>query len=383
MKLNNLFFIFLYLKNMSFSIRKPFKTAFLPSSGDLTYNFSFSPNPVGTRTDSPNVNSFSYAVPAFGNGRWVTSSTRAYESQRQLISTSPTAEFFDICGNYNAGFDINQTFFSNGRFFLATNAYIPYSTDGLNWVDVCDASLSSLNIGGFTNIPSTGRIVGIASNAAVYSDNSGNSWNVVSIPTFNGTKIAYNPDADILAAVSADTVSPPTPATVARSLDKGLTWTKHDISSGWFSGIAYGNGVFVAVNRNGAGSVWTSTDASNWTMSTNFTTANYAGFNPRSVAFGNGIFAVCLTTFANPWPIPPGPLGPGIIISRDNGNTWQALQTPYNTTGRANRWNGITYANGIFVVSAEVSSGPYNMVGKPFIPITYNTVKITPKYLKI
>lgn len=361
---------------MSLSIRKPFKNAFIPSSGDLTYNFSLSPNPVGARIDGGgSINAFSYSEAAFGNGRWVTSSTQSYANQRQLISTSPTADFFDICGNYNTGSNINTTFFSNGRFFLGTTGLIPYSTNGLNWGFVEDASLSSLTIGGFTNIPSTGRIVGIANNAAVYSDNSGDSWSVVSIPTFAGQKIAYNPITDILAAVSNGNGA-------ARSLDKGLTWTKHDISTGQFSGIAYGNGVFVTVNRT-TSTVWTSTDASNWTQSTNFQVANYAGFNPRSVAFGNGIFAVAVANFANPWPIPPGPLGPGVIISRDNGITWQALQTPYNEVNRANRWNGIRFDNGVFVVSAETSSGPYNMVGKPFIPITYITRKIFPKNKKI
>lgn len=361
---------------MSFSIRKPYKTILNPSSGSLTINWVLSPNPNGARIDSGGaINAFSYQESAFGNGRWVTSSIQVYASQRQLISTNETADFFDICGNYDTGSNINTTFFSNGRFFLGTTGFIPYSTDGLNWIVVSDASLSSLTVGGFTSIPSTGRIVGIANNAAVYSDNSGNSWSVVSIPTFAGQKIAYNPTADILAAVSNGNGA-------ARSLDKGITWTKHDISTGQFTGIAFGNGVFIAVNRT-TSTVWRSTDASNWTILSNFTTANYAAFNPRTVAFGNGVFAVAMANGANPWPIPPGPLGPGILISNDNGDTWEVQQTPYNTVNRANRWQGITYANGIFVVSAEVSSGPYNMTGKPFIPIRYTAQRITPKYQKV
>jgi hypothetical protein len=364
---------------MSLRISRPYKNLLIPSSGNLAYNWTLSPNPEGARQDpsGAGLNAFSYQESAFGNDRWVVSSGQTYASQRQLISTSSTADFFDICGNYSPATGVNTTFFANGRFFLGINStnVIPYSTDGLNWTDV--STPSTVTVGGFTSIPSTGRIVGIGTNVAIYSDNSGNSWNTVSIPTFTGTKIAYNPDADILAAVSVGT-------TAARSLDKGLTWTKHDIStgSGWFSGIAYGNGFFIAVNRD-LRRVWRSTDASDWTLLPSFQTANSAGFVPRTIAFGNNTFVVAMANFANPWPIPPGPLGPGILISNDNGNTWQVQQTQYNINGWANRWQGVTYANGIFVVSAEASSGPYNMTGKPFIPITYITRKIVPKFFKI
>jgi hypothetical protein len=359
---------------MSLRISRPYRNLLIPSNGNLAYNWTLSPNPEGARIDGGgSINAFSYQESAFGNGRWVVSSTQPYPNQRQLISTTPTADFFDICGNYGSANSINTTFFANGRFFLGINNtnVIPYSTDGLNWTDV--STPSTVTVGGFTSIPSTGRIVGIGTNVAIYSDNSGNSWNTASIsPTFTGTKIAYNPTADILATVSVGT-------SAARSLDKGLTWTKHDISSGWFSGIAYGNGVFIAVNRD-LRKVWRSTDASDWTLLPSFETANSANFVPRTIAFGNGTFVVAMANFANPWPIPPGPLGPGILISNDNGDTWEVQQTPYNTVNRANRWQGVTYANGIFVVSAETSSGPYNMTGKPFYPVRYILQKVIPKY---
>jgi hypothetical protein len=363
---------------MSLRISRPYRNLLIPSNGNLAYNWTWSPNPEGTKQDpiGAGINTFSYQESAFGNGRWVVSSNRSgngYGSQRQLISTSPTADFFDICGNYSPANDINTTFFANGRFFLGMNStnVIPYSTDGLNWTDV--STPSTVTVGGFTSIPSTGRIVGIGTNTAIYSDNSGNSWNTASIsPTFQGTKIAYNPDADILAAVSVGTSS-------ARSLDKGLNWTKHDISTGWFSGIAYGNGVFIAVNRDQQ-RAWRSTDASNWTLLPSFQTANYAGFSPRTIAFGNGTFVVAMASFANPWPIPPGPLGPGILISNDNGDTWQVQLTQYNINGWANRWQGVTFANNTFVVSAEASSGPYNMTGKSFYPVRYILQKVIPKY---
>jgi hypothetical protein len=87
-----------------------------------------------------------------------------------------------------------------------------------------------------------------------------------------------------------------------------------------FTGVAYGNGIFVAVSNGGAGvtggNVMTSTDGITWTQ------RNLA-FNAETVFFANGKF----TTLAN---------------YSTNGITWSASNIASNAYG-------ITYGNGYFV----------------------------------
>ena len=61
---------------MSLRISRPYKNLLIPSSGNLAYNWTWSPNPQGARQDpsGAGLNAFSYQESAFGNGIWVVSS---------------------------------------------------------------------------------------------------------------------------------------------------------------------------------------------------------------------------------------------------------------------------------------------------------------------
>ena len=93
------------------------------------------------------------------------------------------------------------------------------------------------------------------------------------------------------------------------------------------------------------------------------------GYGTRGIAFGNGLWAICLTIFTSSMTS----FGTGICISKDNGITWEIQRTPYTSSGRAQRWNGISYGNNRFVTCAERSGGPFNMVG---YPATSNSISV-------
>lgn len=118
----------------------------------------------------------------------------------------------------------------------------------------------------------------------------------------------------------------------------GITWTQRTLNQTvkW-TGIAFGNDVFVAVNTtSGNGGANTSTTGVSWT-----TRSTPVGF--EDIAFGNGLF-VAITTTSNS------------VYTSPDGITWTARTTP--STVRA---GSITYGNGRFViVASSTGSTHYN-----------------------
>ncbi len=93
-------------------------------------------------------------------------------------------------------------------------------------------------------------------------------------------------------------------------------------------GIAYGNGVYVAVSLNN--NVYYSTDAVNWTKATTPATSTIlAGRQVASVCFGNGRFVISCTDDR--------------VITSTNGSTWTTISTAMylGTISFANgKWSG-------------------------------------------
>jgi photosystem II stability/assembly factor-like uncharacterized protein len=88
--------------------------------------------------------------------------------------------------------------------------------------------------------------------------------------------------------------------------------------------LSYGNGVFVAVGKNGK--ILTSTNITIWTQQTSGTTARLSG-----VAFGNNTFVAV------------GDNGT-VLRSIDNGLTWNS---PWNSPLTTQNLYGVTYANSV------------------------------------
>jgi hypothetical protein len=120
----------------------------------------------------------------------------------------------------------------------------------------------------------------------------------------------------------------------------GTTWTSRTTpTTGFWSSVTYGNGLFVAVRNVTTGTtsdVMTSPDGITWTLRTTPNTGSW-----QNVTYGyNMFFAMSSSSTAN-----------ASMVSYDGVN-WSSLNTPSNGS-----WNGITYANGMYVAVRGPTTG--------------------------
>jgi gliding motility-associated-like protein len=118
----------------------------------------------------------------------------------------------------------------------------------------------------------------------------------------------------------------------------GITWTPRTSAADndWF-GVTYGSGLFVAVATNGNGNrVMTSPDGINWTARTSAANNEWI-----SVTYGNGLFTA----------VSSNGTGNQVMTSPD-GITWTA-----QTSAVDNNWRSVTYGNGLFVAVSGTGTG--------------------------
>ena len=125
----------------------------------------------------------------------------------------------------------------------------------------------------------------------------------------------------------------------------GINWTAHDSalppswpSSGQVSAITYGGGQFVAAG--GGGSIATSPDGTSWTARTSGVTTDFTG-----IAYGNGLYVAVGTWFVNPTH--------PVAVSPD-GINWTAV--PAASVFNA-KWTRIAFGEGLFV-ARSYQGGP-------------------------
>jgi len=138
-------------------------------------------------------------------------------------------------------------------------------------------------------------------------------------------------------AITGGTVS----GGVAATSPNGITWTQRSLGdSREWSGVAYGNGTFLAVSRNGVRASTSATGAS-WALNDNqpSTTLN-------SLAFGNGKF-VSISTAGTAYSTLDG-------INWSNSGTMPVVTSP--------NWSDLTYGGGLFIAcntnSSEIATSP-------------------------
>ncbi len=105
------------------------------------------------------------------------------------------------------------------------------------------------------------------------------------------------------------------------------TWTaRTGADANLWNDIAYGNGTFVAIARNGTNKVMTSPDGVTWTMS------SAASTTWQSVTYGEGLFVAVAS---------------GRAMTSPDGVTWTSVDVPNSV------WLSVTYGNGRFVAVAQ------------------------------
>lgn len=193
-------------------------------------------------------------------------------------------------------------------------------------------------------------------NSYIRTSTDGATFTLRTTPNSNSYQdLAYSPTLGRWAAIARSGTS----NRAMTSDDNGTTWTAQttptttgDVS---WRGIAWGNGMFVAVSDTGTGTrVMTSPDGITWTMRTAAADNSW-----RRIAFGAGRFvAVAMTGTAN-----------RVMTSDDLGVTWTAR----DTTGKDNDWRDIAYAGGLFVVVGATGTGNRIMTSPDGITWTLQT----------
>lgn len=161
----------------------------------------------------------------------------------------------------------------------------------------------------------------------------------------------------------------------------GVSWTLQDSSlpnqtsdSYPLGGVAFGNGVFVAMNRLLGAYCLVSTNGANWTKTLVAPTNSFVEMD--RVHFYNGLFiaggivnngAILTSTSGTNWTVTPSPVsntindvayGAGVwvavgdlatIISSTNALTWRKANVPASLSSAHINLHGITYHDGTFI----------------------------------
>ncbi len=167
---------------------------------------------------------------------------------------------------------------------------------------------------------------------------------------------------------------------------KGLSWKNQTaIATSTWQGVAYGNGLFVAVASTGSTStdIMTSPDGTNWTS-----THSPVARRWDSVTYGNGLFvsvandSATNTIMTSPdgviWTSRVSPSSStwkkvaygngmfvavsfdGSIMSSPDGTTWTNQTSP-----SSRQWDGLTYGNGLFVAVSYDGSTSTDIMTSP------------------
>ena len=226
--------------------------------------------------------------------------------------------------------------------FVATedNGAILTSTNGINWATVTNIGF----VEGLLGVAyGDGQFVAVGNSGVILTSTNGNIWTEQnSGVTDQLSGLAYS---DGLFVVGDSTT-----AGVLTSPD-GVVWTEQNFGETnayvlGVLGVAYGNGIFVAVG--GEGMIFTSTNGTDWTTNNSGTSGELDG-----VAYGGGTFLV--TGVA------------GTLLTSTNGADWVS-----RNSGTVNELYGAAFAQDTFIaVGADgtiLQSGALSSLGSQLSP---------------
>jgi predicted RecA/RadA family phage recombinase len=242
----------------------------------------------------------------------------------------------------------------------AITSYEYSINNGSSWTAIASTS-SPLNIGSLTNCTEytikiravNGAGGGTASAAVTVTPQNGQqeggtTWSIQTSAADNQWQsVTYG--NGLFVAVSRDGA-----ANRVMTSPDGITWTPRTpaVDNPWQS-VTYGNGLFVAVAFSGSGNrVMTSPDGITWTPRNAAANNNW-----YSVTYGNGLFvAVAFSGIGNR------------VMTSPDGITWTSRTSAANID-----WQSVTYGNGLFVAVAETGTGNRVMTSPDGITWTIRT----------
>ena len=200
----------------------------------------------------------------------------------------------------------------------------------------------------------SGKTIARSGDLSIWTDNTIDNWNTVpdssggGVFTSEGTGIAYANGVWVAVGIGGNTI--------ATSTDSGITWTSKSLAtstailSSEGRGVAYGNGLWVAIGggaSNSTNSIATSSNGISWTgLGTNST--DIVGRYGRAVAYGDNTWVAVSTGGAN------------TISTSSNGTTWIGKSNNIFTTTINSTTNGglsIAYGNGLWIAGGGRVSG--------------------------
>lgn len=278
-------------------------------------NYTYLPNPKALNTVTITGVSGSYwRKAAYGNSKIVINSTT-----NNIVYSSDGLTWLSTLMP-GASADWYSTVYGNGKFIsvVASSNRGAYSTDGVTWTEfTLPITVSAIPVLAYGN----GKFVLLSDQTALYSAD-GITWQSATLPVTGTWELCYG---DKFVALKYG-------SSVGIYSTDGITWTQITLplSKTW-SGIAYGNGLYIATTDEGDAVIIYSTDGITWAEG-----AKTSGRFPR-IAYGNGVWcmisAVSQTT--------------NLIYSFD-GSTWYTPATTLDNT------SAIFFAKGRFYIV------PYN-----------------------
>ncbi len=285
------------------------------------------------------------------------------------------------------------TFGSNLFVIVGDGGTILSSDNGLSWTARNSGTTNRLS--GVAHGNGTFVAVGSGGTAVISTD--ATNWSVHMLTNSQPLEIAFGNNLFVATTTSNS---------FATTVDGAVWTTAPSLANGSLSGVVYGNGTFLA----GGDTIfefhglvhnpvfWTSTNGVNWSQQPTFD----GGFGPRPLTYGNGLFvsvgavsAVATSTNASTWSVgtnfgfavKAAAAGDGIfILAGEGGRTWRSSDG-VNWSGQESSRDlltGIQYANGVYVAIGGFYPNPWGSSGAgPTLLVSTNGLSFAPASVPI
>ena len=227
------------------------------------------------------------------------------------------------------------TYFSAaGLYLCGFGGYIYSSPDGITWTQRssatgCPQTFNAIACSGSMAV----AVPGVASSTTALSSPDGITWTARTLPSSHTwSHVAYG--GGIFVAVPTDAG-----ANVCATSPDGITWTQRtlpSVASSVWSGLGYGNGVFMINSSSGTNATYTSPDGITWTA-----------VGTIATTLGSGVADLACSTATGTW-IASMRNGSGSswVRSTNNGTSWGYTQQMYSVSYIG---CGLAYGNGMFL----------------------------------